>query len=113
MEVEVVTGALRCQLGEGPHWCSQDNVLYYVDIPQGRVLRYDPKTSTTSYVNVSEVQFSLDLFVYAEFMRWESHCDSINFLLSSALLYAFEGSEERQKDCDTYNACVDKAKGLR
>ena len=64
MEVEVVTGALRCKLGEGPHWCSEENVLYYVDIfgysGNGRVLRYDPTTKTSSYVNVSEVQFSLD-----------------------------------------------------
>jgi len=52
MKVEVVTGALPCVLGEGPHWDATEGVLYYVDIPQGRVLRYDPQNNNTSYVNV-------------------------------------------------------------
>jgi len=52
MKIEVVSGALRCKLGEGPHWDDLEGCLYYVDIPQGRVLRYDPKSNCTSYVNV-------------------------------------------------------------
>ena len=55
MKVEVVTGALPCVLGEGPHWDATEGVLYYVDIPQGRVLRYDPQNNNTSYVNVSVI----------------------------------------------------------
>ena len=42
MNVEIVPNAKSCQLGEGPHWSSTEGVLYYVDIPRGRVLRYDP-----------------------------------------------------------------------
>ena len=42
MNAEIVPNAKSCQLGEGPHWSSTEGVLYYVDIPRGRVLRYDP-----------------------------------------------------------------------
>ena len=65
MKVEVVTGALPCVLGEGPHWDATEGVLYYVDIPQGRVLRYDPQNNNTSYVNVSVI-FRLNPFIAFE-----------------------------------------------
>ena len=65
MKVEVVTGALPCVLGEGPHWDATEGVLYYVDIPQGRVLRYDPQNNNTSYVNVSVI-FRLNPFIVFE-----------------------------------------------
>ena len=53
-QIEVVTEATRCQLGEGPHWCSKEQVLYYVDILKGRVLRYDPSSRQCHHVDVSE-----------------------------------------------------------
>ena len=51
-QIEVVTEAIRCKLGEGPHWCPKEHVLYYVDILQGRVLRYDPENRQCHYVTV-------------------------------------------------------------
>lgn len=51
-QIEVVTEAIRCELGEGPHWCPKEQVLYYVDILQGRVLRYDPENRQCHYVTV-------------------------------------------------------------
>ena len=54
MNLEVVSGDLSFQLGEGPHWSDAEGVLYYVDIVKGRVLRYDPRDGgSSSYVNVS------------------------------------------------------------
>ncbi|MEW6755351.1 MAG: SMP-30/gluconolactonase/LRE family protein [Candidatus Latescibacterota bacterium] len=32
----------RCQVGEGPLWHAQERRLYWVDIPAGRLFRYDP-----------------------------------------------------------------------
>ena len=45
MEAEIITN-YRCQIGEGPLWNRMENALYWVDIPGGRVLRYDPVTET-------------------------------------------------------------------
>ena len=54
MKVEVLSEALLCQLGEGPHWSVAEGVLYYVDIKKGRVLRYDPRNGgSCCYVDVS------------------------------------------------------------
>jgi sugar lactone lactonase YvrE len=51
--VEIVNNGYTCHLGEGPHWSVAEQVLYYVDIYNARVLRYDPSTGVNSYVTVS------------------------------------------------------------
>lgn len=51
-QIEVVTEAIRCELGEGPHWCPKEQVLYFVDILKGKVLRYDPTKRECHYVTV-------------------------------------------------------------
>ncbi|MBP2252348.1 D-xylonolactonase [Halarchaeum solikamskense] len=33
----------RCETGEGPIWHPDEGVLFWCDIPSGRLLRYDPK----------------------------------------------------------------------
>lgn len=34
----------RCETGEGPHWHPGEKMVYWTDIPAGRVFRYDPAT---------------------------------------------------------------------
>lgn len=36
----------RCQVGEGPMWHPIEKCVYWVDIPKGRLFRYDPKSNT-------------------------------------------------------------------
>ena len=43
MEPEVVAD-FGDHVGEGPIWNTFDNLLYWVDIPRGRIYRYDPLT---------------------------------------------------------------------
>jgi D-xylonolactonase len=40
-EPELVANT-RCHTGEGPLWHPDERVVYWVDIPAGRLLRYDP-----------------------------------------------------------------------
>lgn len=40
-------------LGEGPHWCEKEAVLYYVDILPGHVCRYNPATGENTFVKVN------------------------------------------------------------
>jgi D-xylonolactonase len=35
---------VACETGEGPLWHPDESALYWCDIPQGRVYRYDPST---------------------------------------------------------------------
>ena len=37
---------LPCETGEGPLWHPREQVLYWVDIPAGRLYRYDPAAGT-------------------------------------------------------------------
>jgi len=41
---------LPCKTGEGPIWDDRRGVLFWVDIPPGRLYRYDPKTGTNDLV---------------------------------------------------------------
>ena len=44
MQPEIISN-YRCQIGEGPLWHPMEKRLYWVDIPQGRVFRFDPVTN--------------------------------------------------------------------
>jgi D-xylonolactonase len=35
---------IACEVGEGPLWHSEEKVLYWTDIPTGRLYRYNPRT---------------------------------------------------------------------
>jgi len=41
MELEVIAD-YRCEVGEGPLWHPFERCLYWLDIPHGRIFRYDP-----------------------------------------------------------------------
>lgn len=41
MEPELIVN-VRCETGEGPLWHPDDACLYWVDIPKGRLYRFDP-----------------------------------------------------------------------
>lgn len=42
--------AERCTVGEGPLWHPDEAVLYWIDIPSGRLYRYDPADDTNERV---------------------------------------------------------------
>ena len=53
-KIEVVKGIVPvCGLGEAPHWCPKEQVLYFVDIFNSRLLRYNPSNGVCNYVTVS------------------------------------------------------------
>jgi len=39
-----------CECGEGPLWHPEEKVVYWVDIPQGRLFRYDPASGASEQV---------------------------------------------------------------
>ena len=45
MEPELIAD-YRCVTGEGPAWHPLEKRLYWVDIPKGRMFRYDPATGS-------------------------------------------------------------------
>jgi sugar lactone lactonase YvrE len=40
--------------GEGPHWDAETGVLFFVDIDQQRVNKYDPATDKVTYAQFGE-----------------------------------------------------------
>lgn len=54
MEPELIVD-LPCQTGESPHWHPFERKLYWLDIPAGRIYRYDPKTALNELVYEGEV----------------------------------------------------------
>ena len=44
MNIELIAD-YNCIVGEGPMWHPIENAVYWADIPQGRIFRYDPNTT--------------------------------------------------------------------
>ena len=42
----------QTSLGEAPHWCPKENVLYFLDILNADIFRYDPVSKTCTSVKV-------------------------------------------------------------
>lgn len=59
-EVEHVVSA-QCELGEGPVWHPHEQVLYWLDIFQGRLHRYDPRKSDHTVTELGLVTSAMGL----------------------------------------------------
>jgi sugar lactone lactonase YvrE len=53
MQIERVADT-TCETGEGPLWHPIEKCVYWVDIPRGRLFRYDPSTETHEQVLETE-----------------------------------------------------------
>ncbi|HHX26924.1 MAG TPA: SMP-30/gluconolactonase/LRE family protein [Firmicutes bacterium] len=54
MKLEAVVD-VKCKIGEGPLWHPQEKRLYWVDIPDGILFRYDPLTSRHEEIHRGEL----------------------------------------------------------
>jgi D-xylono/L-arabinono-1,4-lactonase len=53
MELELIA-QFDCVTGEGPLWHSDEKVVYWTDIPQGKLFRYDPQSGQSEQVYSGE-----------------------------------------------------------
>ena len=44
-----------CELGEGPVWDAQKQIIFWLDIKQGKIHQYNPANNQHSYFNVDEM----------------------------------------------------------
>ena len=49
--IEIIK-AKQTALGEAPHWCPKENALYFLDILNAEIFRYDPVTNKCTSVMV-------------------------------------------------------------
>jgi len=85
--VEHVVGC-QSQLGEGPLWHPVEQVLYWLDIIQGRLHRFDPQSNQHRVVDLGVVTGSMGVraaggFVMATrrgFGYWDTQAESFTFL---------------------------------
>ncbi|WP_247002490.1 SMP-30/gluconolactonase/LRE family protein [Halosolutus gelatinilyticus] len=76
----------RAHTGEGPLWHPDESVLYWVDIPAGRLYRYDPETDEAELAYETdgapiggftiEADGALLLFTLGTVCRWEPGADA-------------------------------------
>jgi sugar lactone lactonase YvrE len=86
-EVEHVVSS-QCQLGEGPVWHPVEQVLYWLDITQGRLHRFDPRSGESQVSSLGLVTGSMGArasggFVMATkkgFAFWDPAAPGFTFL---------------------------------
>ncbi|MBE0696844.1 MAG: SMP-30/gluconolactonase/LRE family protein [Anaerolineaceae bacterium] len=86
-EVEHLVGS-QCQLGEGPLWHPVEQVLYWLDITQGRLHRFDPSSGEHQVTILGVVTGSMGVraqggFIMATqngFAFWDPQMAKMNFL---------------------------------
>ena len=61
----------ECVVGEGPVWHPDEERLYWVDIPNGRLLRYDPATGDHGVAHETDVIGGLTLQEDGSFLLFE------------------------------------------
>ncbi|MFC6963171.1 SMP-30/gluconolactonase/LRE family protein [Halocatena marina] len=79
MDPEVVANT-RCRTGEGPLWHPDQNVVYWVDIPRGRLFSYDPETGEhelryeDSVISATTIQADGSLLLFmdrGQIIQWD------------------------------------------
>ena len=55
LSIEELTGSAPSILGESPHYCNITNQIIYVDINGKRIIVYDPKTNSSSSMQMSQM----------------------------------------------------------
>jgi sugar lactone lactonase YvrE len=51
MKMYEIIADYQCHTGEGPLWHSDEQALYWVDIPRGRLFRYEPETGQHAMIH--------------------------------------------------------------